>query len=61
MAQDGAKASDGLAIDKRLSAAAEEDSDHLRYLDEEIADAEQRVKDATTHLDALKKQKKERS
>jgi uncharacterized protein (DUF342 family) len=60
MAQDSAKATDGVKVDRRL-ASPEPENDHLMYLAEEISDAEQRVKDATSHLDQLKKQKRERS
>jgi uncharacterized protein (DUF342 family) len=60
-ANDSAKAADGIRVDRRLAVPADDQYDHLRYLEEEIADAEQRVKDATDHLQALKKQKQERS
>jgi hypothetical protein len=61
MAEDNVKATEGLKIDRRLSVPDEPERDHLEYLDEEIADAEQRVKDATAHRDELKKQKRERA
>lgn len=61
MAQDEVKAVEGLGIDRRSSAADEPEVDHLRYVDEELADAEQRVQDAITYRDELKKQKQERA
>ena len=61
MAEDKVKATEGLRIDRRLAAADEPEVDHLTYLDEEIADAEQRLADAKQHLDQLKQQKRSRS
>ena len=61
MAKDSAEAVDGVRVDKRASVPEDDDIDNLIFLDEEIADAEQRVKDAQAHLDALKKTKKDRS
>jgi septal ring factor EnvC (AmiA/AmiB activator) len=60
MAKDSAEASDSVRVDKQ---AAETDAtpDHLTRLDDEIAEAEQRVDDATAHLEELKTQKRERS
>lgn len=61
MAEDAVKATEGLKIDRRTAVPDEPERDHLEYLDEELADAEQRLQDAKNHLDELKKQKRERA
>jgi hypothetical protein len=61
MAQDDVKATEGISVDRRQAVSDEPERDHLEYLDEELADAEQRVKDAQAHRDEIKKQKRERA
>jgi len=58
VANENAKATDGVQVDK----AGEDQADHLGpVVADELDAAEQRVKDAQAARDELKKQKRERS